>query len=772
MPKESKNQSKMIKKTDLIKKVEKRNGEVVNFDVDRITNAINKAMISANEGSLAEAEMVANKVFADLVRISKKHPNFIPTVEGIQNSVEKELMLSEYVTTAKSYILYREERNRLRYKGIEVPEKVKKLAKESKDYFRNPLGEFIYYRTYSKWVSEENRRETWVETVERYISFMKENLGNKLKDSEYKEVKEAILKQEAMPSMRLLQFAGPAARATNVAAYNCSFIAPSKLRDFAEIMYISMCGTGAGWSVESENIQKLPQIQKQTGKKIDTYVVPDSKEGWCDALTLGMETWASGMDVEFDFSLLRPAGARLKTMGGKSSGPAPLQELLVFTRQKMLARQGKRLENIDAHDIICKIGEIVVSGGVRRSAMISLSDLEDEKIRDAKKGQFWMTDPQRSLANNSAVYTSKPTNTEFLDEWLALMKSGSGERGIFNRESLDYTLPKRRLNLFAEGKKPQWGTNPCGEIILQSKQFCNLSEIVARADDTEASLIRKMKVATILGTYQATLTYFPYLSKEWKQNCEQERLLGVSITGQWDSPVSRKPEVLRRLKNESLRINKIYAKRFGVSESSCVTCVKPSGNLSQTVDSSSGMHPRHSEYYIRRVRIAVTDSLFKMLRDQGVPFHPEVGQSLETATTFVLDFPVKAPNGSIFKDDQTAIQQLEYWKVLKENYTEHNPSTTISIGEDEWIDVANWVYKNWNIVGGLSFLPRTNHIYKLAPYETIDKKTYEEMLKRFEHIDFSKIMTYEATDELEQKAELACVGGVCSVDDIVTESKK
>lgn len=771
MPKESKNQSKMIKKTDLIKKVEKRNGEVVNFDVDRITNAINKAMIAANEGSLAEAEMVANKVFADLVRISKKHPNFVPTVEGIQNSVEKELMLSEYVATAKSYILYREERNRLRYKGIEVPEKVKKLAKESKDYFRNPLGEFIYYRTYSKWVSEENRRETWVETVERYISFMKENLGNKLKDSEYKEVKEAILKQEAMPSMRLLQFAGPAARATNVAAYNCSFIAPSKLRDFAEIMYISMCGTGAGWSVESENIQKLPQIQKQTGKKIDTFVVPDSKEGWCDALTLGMETWASGMDVDFDFSLLRPAGARLKTMGGKSSGPAPLQELLVFTRQKMLARQGKRLENIDAHDIICKIGEIVVSGGVRRSAMISLSDLEDEKIRDAKKGQFWMTDPQRSLANNSAVYTSKPTNTEFLDEWLALMKSGSGERGIFNRESLNYTLPKRRLDLFPEGKKPQWGTNPCGEIILQSKQFCNLSEIVARADDTEASLIRKMKIATILGTYQATLTYFPYLSKEWKQNCEQERLLGVSITGQWDSPVSRKPEVLRKLKNEALRINKIYAKRFGISESSCVTCVKPSGNLSQTVDSSSGMHPRHSEYYIRRVRIAVTDSLFKMLRDQGVPFHPEVGQSMETATTFVLDFPVKAPNGSIFKDDQTAIDQLEYWKILKENYTEHNPSTTISIGEDEWIDVANWVYKNWNIVGGLSFLPRTNHIYKLAPYESIDKKTYEEMIKRFEHIDFSKIMTYEATDELEQKAELACVGGVCTVDDIVEVKK-
>ncbi len=772
MSKETKKSTKITKKTDLIKKVQKRNGQIVDFDIDRISNAIHKAMIAANEGSYEEAEMVANKVFADLVRISKKHPNFVPTVEGIQNSVEKELMLSEYVTTAKSYILYREERNKLRYKGIEVPEKVKKLAQDSKNYFRNSLGEFIYYRTYSKWIPEENRRETWIETVDRYMSFMKENLGNKLKDSEYKEVREAILKQEAMPSMRLLQFAGPAARATNVAAYNCSFIAPSKFRDFAEIMYISMCGTGAGWSVESENIQKLPQIKKQTGKKVDTFVIPDSKEGWCDALTFGMETWAEGLDVDFDYSQLRPAGARLKTMGGKSSGPDPLRELLVFTRQKMLARQGRRLENIDAHDIICKIGEIVVSGGVRRSAMISLSDLDDIAIRDAKKGQFWMTDPQRSLANNSAVYNSKPTNEEFLEEWLALIKSGSGERGIFNRGSLEYTLPKRRIELFKEEiKKPQWGTNPCGEIILQSKQFCNLSEIVARAEDTEATLMRKMRIATILGTYQATLTKFPYLSKEWKQNCEQERLLGVSITGQWDSPAVRKPEMLKKLKDEAIKINKIYAKRFGINESSCITCVKPSGNLSQTVDSSSGMHPRHSQYYIRRVRIAATDSLFKMLRDQGVPFHPEVGQTMESATTFVLDFPVKAPNGSLFKDDQTAIEQLEYWKTLKLNYTEHNPSTTISVGEEEWLEVGNWVYKNWDIVGGLSFLPRSNHIYKLAPYETIDKKTYEEMSKRFEHIDFSKIVTYEATDELEQKAELACVGGVCSIDDVV-ETKK
>ncbi len=758
------------KKTGLIKNVEKRNGEIVSFDVKRISSAIYKAMIAANEGSEEEADMVANKVFADLVRISKKHTSFVPTVEGIQNSVEKELMLSEYVATAKAYILYRNERNKLRYKGVEVPEKVKKLAQDSKKYFKNPLGEFIYYRTYSKWIPEENRRETWIETVDRYMSFMKENLGKKLKDSEFKEVREAILKQEAMPSMRLLQFSGPAARTTNVAAYNCSYVAPEKFQDFAEVMYISMCGTGAGWSVESENIQKLPQIKRQTGKKLPTYIIPDSKEGWCDALALGMETWANGMDVNFDFSELRPAGARLKTMGGKSSGPEPLRQLLAFTRTKMLTRQGRRLENIDAHDILCKIGEIVVSGGVRRSAMISLSDLSDINIRDAKKGQFWMTEPQRSLANNSAVYESKPTNAEFMEEWLALMKSGSGERGIYNRGGLAHTLPERRLAQFKGGEVPKWGGNPCGEIILQSKQFCNLSEIVARAEDTEASLMKKMRIATILGTYQATLTHFPYLSKEWTENCKKEALLGVSITGQWDSPAVRKPEMMRKLKNEAIRVNKIYAKQFGVNQSTCITCVKPSGNLSQTVDSSSGIHPRHSAFYIRRVRIAATDALFRMLRDQGIPFHPEVGQTMENATTYVLDFPVRAPDKSVFKDDQTAIQQLEYWKMVKENFTEHNPSTTISVGEDEWIEVANWVYKNWDIVGGLSFLPRDSHVYQLAPYETTDEKTYKEMLKRFENIDFSKIVTYEATDELNQKAELACVGGVCTIDDIVVQS--
>ena len=759
-------------RVNLIRSVQKRDGQVIPFDLSKITNAIHKAMIAVGEGSVEEAELVANKVLSELVRIAKKFKDFVPDIEGIQDIVENELMLSEYIKSSKEYILYRQERSKLREVGILVPPHVKKLTAESKKYFSNPLGEFVYYRTYAKWIPAEQRRETWIETVDRYVSFMKKNLGKKLKDLEYKEIREAILKQEAMPSMRLLQFAGPAAEKTNVCAYNCSYIAPTKWQDFAEIMYISMCGTGCGWSAESQNIQQLPQIKFQSGKKIPKFTVPDTKEGWCDALTLGLTTWADGMDVEFDYSELRPAGARLKTMGGKSSGPEPLKNLLTFAREKILKRQGRRLENIDAHDIMCMIGQIVVSGGVRRSAMISLSDLDDDKIRDSKKGQFYLNEGQRSLANNSAVYLQKPTEEEFLDEWIALKKSGSGERGIFNRGGLVTTVPSRRLKVWKDeglfdGKnltgKRLIGTNPCGEIILQSKQFCNLTNVIAREGDTEASLLRKTKIAAIIGTYQASLTNFGYLSKEWKENCEKERLLGIGLAGQWDCELVRAPKILEKMREESIKVNKIFAKRFGIAESTSITCVKPDGNSSQTFNFSSGMHPRYSPYYIRRVRISATDSLFKMLRDQGVPYFPEVGQNKETANTYVFEFPVKSPKGSIFRNDQTAIQQLEHWKMVKTHFTEHNPSVTISVGDGEWIEVAKWLYQNWDMIGGLSFLPRDNHVYQLAPYEEIDEKKYKEMIKTLELVDYSKIITYEKTDETEAKKELACSGGMCEI---------
>lgn len=750
--------------------IQKRDGRIVSFELPKIVSAIERAMKASNEGSEDEAMLVSHKVAGEMMRIAKTYKNFLPTVEGCQDEVERQLMLSDYVATAKNYILYRQERSNIRKEQGEVPEHVRQLADESKKYFKNnPLGEFVYLRTYARWIESEQRRETWIETVDRYVNFMRENLGDKLSKREFAEIREAILSQEVMPSMRAMQFSGEPARKCNTCFYNCSFIAPRKLEDFAEIMYLSMQGCGVGYAVESYNIQQLPQIEKQSHERLPKHVVADTKEGWCDALTLGLKAWYLGKDVEFDFSHVRPAGSRLRTMGGKASGPEPLRSLLSFARERILKRQGRRLRNIDAHDIICKIGECVVAGGVRRTAMISLSDLDDVEIRDAKKGQFFLTDPYRSVANNSAVYETKPTNAELMDEWVALMKSGTGERGIFNRGSLEKTLPSRRLLYLRKkygkgnGYIGQIGTNPCGEILLQSHEFCNLSEVIARPHDTEATLLRKTKLATLLGTYQSTLTNFRYISEDWKKNCESERLLGVSITGQWDSPAVRNAATLRKMRQMAIKTNQQYAKRFGINPSMSITCVKPSGTVSQTFDCSSGIHPRHAQYYIRRIRISATDSLFKMIRDQGVPHHPEVGQTMGEANTYVLEFPVKAPTGSVFKDDLTALQQLEYWKLVKLHFTEHNPSATISVGEEEWVQVVAWLYENWDIIGGLSFLPRSNHVYRLAPYEPIDKKTYEQRLAQFPNIDYSKLIVYERSDETEQAKELACAGGTCEI---------
>jgi len=763
MVKNTKKVLKKTKKSNFVKKIQKRGGLIVDFDLDKIAHAVYKAMLVTGEGSEKEAKLIANKVYLDLVKISKQFKTFVPNIEGIQDSVEKALMGNNYIKTSKEYIIYREERAKLREKGIKVPEKVRKLTEEGRKYFKNPLAEFVYYRSYSKWIDDEGRRETWIETVDRYMSFMKENLGKKLKDAEYAKVRKFILNQQSMPSMRLFWSSGNAARRCNACAYNCSYIAPSKLQDFGEIMYLSMCGCGVGFSAESYNVQKLPQIKIHNGKlkMRKTYVVKDSKEGWADAFVYGLKTWFAGEDVEFDYSKLRLAGAKLVTMGGKSSGPEPLRNLIDFVRERVLKRHGKRLSNLDVHDIVCKVGEVVVSGGVRRTALISLSDLDDNEMREAKSGQFYINNAQRSMANNSTAYNEKPTASEFMDEWVALMKSGTGERGIFNRGSLGKQMPERRRKIY-EKNIEDFGINPCGEINLRSKQFCNLSELVARPEDTEKTLLEKAEVAAILGTYQTTLTNFGYLSKDWKNNCEEERLLGVSITGHWDCKVVRDPKVLQKIRDKVIKTNQKYAKMFGITEATSVTCVKPSGTVSQLVDCASGMHPRHSAYYIRRIRISSTDSLFKMLKDQGVPYHPENGQNIETANTFVFEFPVKAP-GNIFKNDLTAMEQLNFWKMVKENYTEHNPSITISVSDDEWLKVANWVYDNWDIVGGLSFLPRADFVYKLAPFEEIDSKVYEEMAKRFKNIDFSKIVTYEHEDETEGSKELACVAGLCEV---------
>ncbi|MBU4348498.1 ribonucleoside-triphosphate reductase [Patescibacteria group bacterium] len=744
----------------MIKFIKKRDGSIISFDKKRIEDAILKAMNASGQDGITETKKVTDCVVKELFK--KYGKNNFPGVENIQDVIETNLILMDYAKAAKAYILYRQERARLRDKKQEIPRHIKKLASKSKKYFHNSLAEFVYYRSYSRWIEEEGRRETWIETVERYMDFMKSHIVKKLSEKEYKEIHQAILKQEIMPSMRLMWSAGNAAQRTHAVAYNCSYIAISKLRDFSETMYLLMCGTGVGFSVEQQTIQKLPQIKRQIAKKKKVFTIEDDKEGWADALYLGLKTWFNGGDVEFDYSKLRPLGARLKTMGGKSSGPDPLKKALNFARERILKRQGRRLTSLDVHDIFCKIGEVVVMGGVRRSALLSLSDLDDEDLRDAKKGMFYLTNPQRSMANNSVAYDKKPTASEFLEEWLALAKSGSGERGIFNREGLKHQIPERRWKKMGN-KRFTVGCNPCGEINLRSREFCNLSEVVARPSDTEKSLLRKIKLAVILGTFQSTLTDFSYISKEWEKNCEEERLLGVSITGQWDSLIARNKSTLDKLRKEAINVNKIYAKKFGINQSLAVTCVKPSGTVSQLVDSSSGLHPRYAPYYIRRIRISATDSLFKMLKDQKVPHRPEVGQNYDNATSYIFEFPIKAPENSVFGKDLSAIKQLEHWKIVKENYTEHNPSVTISIKKNEWVEVANWVYENWDIVGGLSFLPCEDYVYSMAPYEEISKETYEEMIDKMPEIDFSQILIYEKHDETQGSKELACAGGKCEI---------
>ncbi len=753
-----------------IKKILKRDGQEVVFDKQKIVIAVEKAMQASGEKKEGIANTIADSIHKKLNARKISDKSYVPTVETIQDLVEIELMLSKLPLTAKAYILYRQDHETLRKISKNIPEELKILVNENSKHFSNKLSEFVFYSTYARWIPELGRRETWSEAIDRFVSFMRENLGERLNEIEYEEVREYMLDMKTLGSMRLLWSAGGAARATNVCAYNCSFIAPENWQDFGEIMYISMCGTGVGFSVERHVVESLPIIERQKNKAPKTFVISDSKEGWADALALGLDTWAKGLDIKYDYSLIRPKGARLHTMGGRASGPDPLKHLLDFSRERMLARQGRHLSTLDVHDIICKIGEIVVAGGVRRSALISLSDLDDSEMRTAKNGQFWITNPQRSMANNSAIYNEKPTMEQFLDEWINLAKSGSGERGIFNRGGLKKQLPIRRWKKFEESF---WnsGTNPCGEIILKSKQFCNLSEVVVRPEDTEETLIEKVRVASILGTYQASLTNFKYLSKEWRKNCEDEALLGVSLTGQWDNKIVRDPLVLRRLKEVAVDTNRKYAKRFGINPATAVTCVKPSGNGSQLFDCSSGMHPRHAPYYIRRVRVEGHNPLKKLLEAEGVPCLPEVGQTKETATTFVIEFPVKAPKGAVVKNDLNANDQLSYWKNVKENFCEHNPSVTVSIGQDEWLSVGSWVYENWEMIGGLSFLPKSDHVYQLAPYEEISEERYLELASRFPHIDFAKLTLYETEDQTTGSKELACVGGICEISDIVDTTK-
>lgn len=548
---------------------------------------------------------------------------------------------------------------------------------------------------------------------------------------------------------------------------NCAYLPIDSWDAFGELLYILMQGTGAGFSVEVDYVDSLPRIKRQKDGKPKKYIVPDTTEGWCSALTMGLKTWAAGEDVVYDFSRIRPQGTVLRTKGGRASGPEPLKQLLLFVRDKMLAAQGRRLDPIDAHDIACFCGQIVQVGGVRRAALISLSDLDDRDLREAKNGQFWLHNVQRAMANNSTVYDDRPKAAQFMEEWLALMKSGSGERGIFNRGGLAKQLPKRRK------KVGEFGVNPCGEIILRPRQFCNLSIAIARPEDTQKSLARKVRLATIFGTLQSLLTDFKFISPKWRENCEEERLLGVDITGQMDCPALRpendpdlesyRVKLLADLRQVAIDTNKEFAEKLGIPQSAAVTCIKPSGNSAQLFNCSSGLHPRYAKYYLRRLRIGAYTPIAKLLEDAGVSWFPEVGQTRDSATVRVVEFPVKSPDGAPTRHDLSAIEQLNNWLAWKLYYTEHNPSVTIYVSDEEWPSVGAWVYEHFDQIGGLSFLPKDGGVYELAPYEEIDQKEYERRTKTLPIIDFSKLPDYEKEDMTELQREFGCTGDKCEV---------
>ena len=626
--------------------------------------------------------------------------------------------------------------------------------------FPSAISRTIFYNKYSRWRDDLGRRETKDEAIDRAYGFLTARFSQltntALRGVDWDPLYIAMQSLEVLPSMRLLWSAGPALERNHIAAYNCSYMCINRIDAFSEALYILMAGTGVGYSVEGEYVDQLPRVKRQKGNAVDIHVIEDTTEGWAEALKSGLEHWWNGEDVTFDASLVRPQGTILRTKGGRASGPQPLLDALVSIRALLLARQARNITPIMAHDIMCQLGQVVVVGGIRRASLICLSDLDDNSMRLAKHGEFWRSAPWRAMANNSVAYDERPTNEEFLDEWISLMRGKSGERGIFNREAFRTTAPRRAR--FADT-----GTNPCGEINLRDREFCNLSEIVCRPDDTKESLKRKIRLATIVGTIQATLTDFPFISKEWKENCEEERLLGVSATGQMDCGAFRDPEVQRELRDEAISTNREYAERLGINPSVAITCTKPSGTASLLVNSSSGLHTRWSRFYIRRVRLNTSDPMLSLFRDIGMAINPDP----VTPGTFVVDFPIKSPDGAVTRHDVSALEQLDYWKMTKKNFTEHNPSCTIYVGDDEWVEAAAWVYHWWKLIGGLSFLPKSDHVYPLAPYEEITEEHYNTLMEAFPDLsdeEFAVALTrYETTDNTTGAQELACVSGVCEI---------
>ena len=626
--------------------------------------------------------------------------------------------------------------------------------------------EFIHLSRYSRWLPKEGRRETWRETVTRYFDFFQEHLKQSCKYSLDKslrqELEDAVIHLKIMPSMRCLMTAGEALKRENIAGYNCSYVAVDRPQAFDEILYVLMNGTGVGFSVERQFVSNLPTVADEFHPSDTTIVVQDSKMGWAKAFKELVAMLYHGQIPKWDLSKVRPAGAPLKTFGGRASGPEPLRRLFEFTKEIFQNAHGRKLSSIECHDIVCKTAEIVVVGGVRRSALISLSNLSDDRMRVAKSGQWWIDNGQRALANNSACYTEKPDIGIFMDEWKALYDSKSGERGIFNRESAKKIAEKNERRDVGH----DFGTNPCSEIILRSREFCNLSEVVVRPDDTEDTLLNKVRLATILGTFQSTLTNFKYVSKDWKKNCIEERLLGVSLTGIMDNKwtAGKLPGLnvlLKNLKQMSVDTNKEWSNKLKINQSAAITCVKPSGTVSQLVDSASGIHARHNPYYIRTVRGDKKDPLTKMMVEQGFPAEDDV---MKPNDTTVFSFPIKCSPDAVFRQDLTAIEQLELWKTYQVHWCEHKPSVTISVKEEEWIDVGAWVYKNFDLMSGVSFLPYSEHTYKQAPYQDCNEKEYKDLLNKMPtSVDWNKLSEYEKSDMTVGSQELACSAGSCEI---------
>lgn len=738
-------------KVSVPKQIVKRDGRIVPFEVERIANALRKCFASLENEPHTSVEELTQQV---VNVVAAKYD--LPTVEKVQDIVEMALQAAGEYEAAKHYILYRAEHAKMRSRRP-VPDEVRQAFAESDKYFPTQLQKFQFYDKYSRFNYELGRRETWIETVDRAVDFLKELSEYRLPPETYERIRQGILEMRVMPSMRLLAMAGPAARRNNIAIYNCSYMPVDSIDSFVEALIISMSGCGVGFSVESRYVEQFPRIRRQKGNAPKTFIIPDSSEGWAQAVRVGLEAWFAGEDVIFDYSQVRPAGAPLRVKGGRASGPEPLRKMLDFARVRILSRQGSFLRPLDAHDIMCAVGDAAVSGGVRRTAMISLFDYDDKEMRHCKDGDFWRNNSQRWNANNSAVWPERELQqTEITRFVLDMVESGRGEPGIFNRRAAIESRPTRR-------KLAVFGTNPCGEIILRPYQFCNLTSIVARADDTLETLVEKAELATIIGTIQSMATYFPGLRPQWKENCIEERLLGVDLNGQMDSLLAQDSEVQERLQAVVVETNRVTAAQLDINQSAATTCVKPSGNSSQLLNSSSGLHARWAPYYIRNVRVGAHTPVMKVLRDAGVPMDPENGQTRENANTWVVHFPVKAPEQAITRNQRSAIQQCAYWLQNKTHYTEHNPSVTITYKSEEVIDMIKWIWEHQDKIGGMAFLPAFDAQYDQMPYMEINEETYEQLSKEFPEIDFSKIYRYEEEDLTTAAQEFACMAGGCDV---------